>query len=178
MGKTRSPRGRSPPVFSVRASLKSCEPLFRVLKPCVALPIAGWQPYTSRTVKRGVGPRVALCGRTWRSPWDWGRAGRQNHPKSTHHFFAQFLGQCRRSILQRDKGGWSLCALPPGNTAPQRGSGLRWRWSVFGLLAVVGGRNHLKSKDMPMAGRFQRWLFWVVYQNSGGKNVPKYKHSC
>lgn len=42
MGKVRSPRDRSPPVFSVRANLKSCEPLFRVLKPCVALPIAGW----------------------------------------------------------------------------------------------------------------------------------------
>ena len=123
-------------------------------------------------------PRVARCGQTWRSPLDWGCAGRQNYPKSTRHFFARFLGQCRRSILQLDKGRWSLCALPPGNTAPQRGSVLRWRWSVFSLLAVRGGRNPQKSKDMPITGRFPRWSFWVVYQNSGGRNVPKYKHSC
>lgn len=178
MSKARSPRGRSPPVFSVRASLKLYRPVFRVLKPRVALPIAGWHPYTSRTVKCGVGPRVARCGRTWRSLWDWGCVGRQNYPKSTHHFFARFFGQGRRSIFARDKGGWSLRALPPGNTAPQRGSGLRWRWSVFSLLAVRGGRNPRKSKDMPITGRFPRWSFWVVYQNSGGKNVPKYKHSC
>lgn len=50
-----------PPVFSVRASLKLYRPVFRVLKPRVALPVVGWHPYTSRTVKRGVGPRVALC---------------------------------------------------------------------------------------------------------------------
>ena len=149
-------RARSPPFSLPKAAQIVKARVSRFGAPCCPSH-SRVEPYTSHAVKRGVGPRVARCGRMWESPRDWVRKGPKNRPQPTYHFFARFLGQCRRSILQRDKGGWSLCALPPGNTAPQRGLGLRWRWSVFSLLAVVGGRNHLKSKDMPMAGRFPRW---------------------
>ena len=38
-------------------------PPFRVVRPLVALLRVGWQPYTSRSLKRGVDPREARCGR-------------------------------------------------------------------------------------------------------------------
>ena len=113
MSKARSPRGRSPPVFSVRASLKLYRPVFRVLKPRVALPAVGWHPYTSRTVKRGVGPRVALCEHLR----DWVHTEPQNQPRPTRHFFTQFLGQCRRSIFAQDK------AVAPPLRTPSRNAG-------------------------------------------------------
>lgn len=99
--------------------------MFRVVKPFVTLPKAEWHPYTFEGVKRGVAHRVPRCKRMWIRLKDWGRVGRRNQPQPIGHFFAWFFGHPGRSILQRDKGGWSLCALPPGNTAPQRGSGLR-----------------------------------------------------
>ena len=37
-------------------------PPFRVVRPFVPLLRAGWHPYTSQHLKRGVGPRVARCG--------------------------------------------------------------------------------------------------------------------
>ena len=74
-GQDQESKGQKPPVFSAKASLKLYRPVFRILKPRVALSIAGWQPYTSRTVKRGVGPRVTRCERMWKSPWDWVRKG-------------------------------------------------------------------------------------------------------
>lgn len=104
-------------------------------------------------------PAWPAVGELGEASWDWVRKGLKNQPQPAHHFSARFLGQSRGSIFARDKGGWSLCAFPPGNTAPQRGSGLRWRWSVFSLLAVRGGRNPQKSKDMPITGRFPRWSF-------------------
>ncbi len=164
--------------MGIPSSPKPQQPVFRVLRPLVPLVETGWHPYTFESVKRGVGHLVARCERMRNRLKDWVRTGQRNQPQPTCHFFARFFGQPSRSILQRDKGGWSLCALPPGNTAPQRGSGLRRRWSVSGLFAVGGGRKSQKSKDMPTVGRFRRWPLWVVYQNSGGKNVPKYKHSC
>ena len=171
-------KGQKPSAFFVRNNPNWEVHVFRVVKPFVPLAGTGWHPYTFESVKRGVDPRVARCWQLRKSPRYSRFAGPGDHLRPTRHFFGRFFGQPSRSILQRDKGGWSLCALPPGNTAPQRGSGLRRRWSVSGLFAVGGGQKSQKSKDMPTVGRFRRWPLWVVYQNSGGKNVPKYKHSC
>ena len=148
-------RARSPPTHCqkqpkpVKAAVSRCK--------AVCAHPAGWvaSPCPSRPLKRGVWgvwPRVCKAGfQEALKPY------RANSGPPTHHFFTRFSGQGRGSILQRDKGRWSLRALLPGNTAPQRGSGMRWRWSLFGLLVVVGGRNHQKIKGIPTVGRFSRW---------------------
>ena len=62
---------------------------------------AGWHPYTFKRVKRDVDRLVARCERMWKRLKDWVRTGARNRPQPPRHFFARFLGQCRRSILQQ-----------------------------------------------------------------------------
>ena len=91
-------------------------PVFRAVRPLVALPRIGWHPYTSHAVKRGVGPHVPHCERLWKSPGNWTRTVPQNRPQPTHHFSTRFLGQSRRSIFARDK---FPSQLPAVRTAPR-----------------------------------------------------------
>ena len=96
-------------------------PVSALLRAFVALLGRWWHPCTPPTLETQCRPPVGRC---------FGSEGRGRR------------GQCRGSIFVLDKGRWSLCALLPGNTAPQRGSGIRRRRSVSGLFAVAGGRNN------------------------------------
>ena len=122
-----------------RSGPRTVSPVWARLRAFAALLRAGQSPRPNQGVKRGVGPFVGrLCGAAGSRPCE----SRFRPPERPMQ--AGIGGQSSRSIFLLDKGGWSLCAHPPANTAPQRGSGIRRRWSVSGLFAVAGGRNMKK----------------------------------
>lgn len=79
------------------------------------------------TVNKRASPQNPPCHRLWGAV-----CGRSTTARvSAHHdHLGGGEGQFRGSILEQDKGGWSLSRPPPVNTAPQRGSVLQRRWSV------------------------------------------------
>ena len=102
-GQDQESKGQKPPCFLCQSQPQIVRAPVSRFEALCGTPMAGWHPYTSRAVKRGVGPRVACCEQMWKSPWDWVRKGLKNRPQPARHFFARFFGPGRRSILQQDK---------------------------------------------------------------------------
>ena len=134
-------RARSPPFSLPKAAQIVKARVSRFGAPCCPSH-SRVEPYTSHAVKRGVGPRVARCGRMWESPRDWVRKGPKNRPQPTYHFFARFLGQCRRSILQQDK------AVAPPLRTPSRNAGRKGN-----LSAILANRGTFPGKSSDI-------IFW------------------
>lgn len=85
------------------------------------------------------GPRVARCGQMLERIQIGSTKRQRINPQPTYHFFARFLGQCRRSILQQDK------AVAPPLRTPSRNAG---RKGNLRAILANGGTFPGKSSDI------------------------------